>query len=107
MAVAGNLRNDVAQKIAAVGAGPRGIGVGEVFANITQTRGAKQCVTQSMQHNIAIGVRDQAALVGNTLATEHHVISLTKSVHVKTVTDAHQLRSLWCAAPGPAWAALR
>jgi len=45
-----------------------------------------------MQQHVAVGVGDQATVMGNTNATEGNEVALAKGVNVETVTYAHEER---------------
>jgi tRNA splicing ligase len=74
------------------------IGIGKMFANITECAGAQQGITQRVQQHIAIGMRNNTARVRNRNAAQHDMIAVTKTVNIVTMpyaqrADLHELNS--------------
>src|SRR6476620_11592651 len=79
----------VAQEGAAVGALPLRIRRREVAADVTQRRGAEHRVAQGVQDDVAIAVREHAAIEADPYAAEHQVLAIAEGVDVEAVADAH------------------
>ncbi len=84
-----HLLEHVPQQYPTVGALEGRIGVREVLADIAKRRGAEQCVAQSMQHHVAIRMREQPELVRDPHPTEGDEIALTETMHVIAMADTH------------------
>src|SRR5690606_28991718 len=63
----------------------------EMPADIAQRQGAEDGVAERVNHHVAIGMRQHAALVRDAHAAEHHVVALAKGVHVVALTDPELL----------------
>jgi hypothetical protein len=55
-----------------------------VLADVAQARRTQEGVTQGVQYDVSVRVRDDAARVGNADATEHDEIAGSKCVYVGT-----------------------
>lgn len=101
-----HLRHHPTQQLAAVGAGPGRIGVGEVAADVAQRAGAEQGIADRMQQHVAVGVGDEAAVEGNGDAADPQVVALAEAVDVEAVADSHHAVSFLSAeGSGASWAA--
>ncbi|MNT08253.1 hypothetical protein D3C72_1429890 [compost metagenome] len=80
---------DVPQQDAAVDPLELGGGIGEVTADVTGAYGPQQGIAHRMQHDVAVGVGQQALLIGYRDATQHAGANPAKLVHVKTMSNSH------------------
>jgi hypothetical protein len=67
----------------AVGTLPSRVGVFEVLADVAQACRAQEGVAQSVEHNVSVGVGDDAVRVRNAHATEHDKVAGAKCVYVR------------------------
>ena len=63
------------------------IGVREVPADITGGNTAQQGITQRMNQNIAVRMRNKTMTVRDPDTTKDYMVTLTKSMHVITMTN--------------------
>src|SRR5690606_25764217 len=84
-----NQLEHMAQQHPAIGALELRIGVRKVLADIAQRHRAEQCIAERMQQHVAIGMRQQAALMWNPHAAERDEVALAEAMHVVTVADTH------------------
>ncbi len=80
----------MAQQNAAVGALELRIGVGEVFADVTQRSRAKQGIAQGVQQHVAIGMGQEAVFVGDTHPAQGNEITVAETVHIVAVANTHR-----------------
>jgi len=82
----------VAQEVAAVRTAPAFIGRRKMSADVAERECTENRVAQRVDHDIAVGMRDDAAAVGDAHTTEYDVIAVTESVDVVTLTDSQTVR---------------
>lgn len=81
-------RDAFAQQHAAVGALERGVGVGEMTADVAERRRAEQCVGDRVQQYVRVRVAEQAALVRNRHAADDERAPRNELVHVVALSDS-------------------
>jgi hypothetical protein len=54
-----------------------------VLADVAQACGTQEGVAQSVEHNVSVGVGDDAARVRNAHAAEHDKVAGAKCVYVR------------------------
>ena len=83
------------QQVDAVGPGPRGVGVGEVLADVAEPGRAEERVGDGVGDHVGVAVAGQAALAGERHAAEHErpprVVG--ERVDVEALPDPHRHRS--------------
>ena len=82
-------RGHGAQEQPAVGAAIARIGVRKMTADVALAERPQHGIAQRMDHHVAVGVRDDAAVVGNAHAAEHDVVAVAERMHVETLADSH------------------
>ncbi|MCY1284810.1 hypothetical protein D9M70_337280 [compost metagenome] len=65
-----------------------------MLADVAQRGGAEQRIGQRVQQHVAVGMGDQAELVGDSHAAEGDEIALAETVHVVAVADTHDGNTL-------------
>ena len=85
-----NQPENVAQQDAAIGALEGGVGIGKMPADVAKRRGAEQRITKRMQQHVAVGVGQQARLVGNLYAAEGNERPLAETVNIVAVANTHR-----------------
>ena len=76
----------VLQKEQAVGALPLGIGVGEMLADVAESRGAKESVAEGVGDHITIRMANRPLVEGHVYAADDELATIGKAV--KVVADA-------------------
>ncbi len=59
-----------------------------MHADVAQRQRAQQGVAERVDHHVAVGMREHAAIVRYAHAAHHHVVALAEGVHVVTLADA-------------------
>ena len=95
----GHALDDLGEEPAAVEPLPRGVGVGIMLADVAQRRGAEQGVGDGVQHDVGVGVADQAARLVDPDASQDQRPSLDQPVRVVTNPHPHRLPRLRRLAP--------
>ena len=85
-----NQSQHMTQQSTAIGTLEGGVGIGEMPADIAERRGAEQRITERMQQHIAVGVGQQARLVGNLHAAEGDERPLAETVNIVAVANTHR-----------------
>src|SRR5262249_28219565 len=85
----GDQADHLAQDLAAVDAIVARVAVRKVTTDVAQTGGTEKRIAQRMDQNIAVRVRDDAAIMRNSHAAEHDVVAGHEAMCVVAVSDQH------------------
>jgi hypothetical protein len=82
----------VGQKVQAVGAFVRRIGVWKMLADITKGCGPEQSIANGMKRGVGIRMAEQAPLVVDVYATENEATAFDEAVQIEPVAYARRGR---------------